>query len=328
MVTAVLLFLGLIVAGLLWQAASERSDALRHPAPGGVVSGLHVQTSGSAGPAVIIESGVAASSTGWALVLPQLGSFCKAFAYDRPGYGWSAPSASARSADQYMAELDSVVRYAGAPAILVGHSFGGLLVQLYAARYPERVAGLVLVAPAHVCEWADPTPETRARLGRGVRLSRRGAWLARTGFVRAALVLLTTGARGISKLFAHAASTKKGTGYLEKLVGEVRKLPPEVWPVVQSHWCRPASFNAMSEQLATLPVIAAAVQREPFPESIPVEVISGAHLSPELLAEHRGIAARSDRGRHVIAEGSGHWVHLDRPDLVIEAVRRLATTQV
>ncbi|MDZ4802679.1 MAG: alpha/beta hydrolase [Bryobacteraceae bacterium] len=311
----------LFVAGLFWHAAEEAADARRFRAPGGMVSGLHVQEAGSDGPSVVIESGVAASSTGWALVIPRLASFCKVFAYDRPGYGWSAPSAVARTPDQYMAELDAVVRHAGAPAVLVGHSFGGLAVQLYAARFPEKVAALVLVDPAHMCEWANPTEAMRWKLDRGVRLSRRGAWLARTGFVRFALTLLSTGARGASKWFAHAASTRRGTGYLEKLVGEVRKLPPEVWPIVQSHWCRPSSFLSMSEQLASLPAMATAVAREPVPSSIAVTVLSGAHLTGELLAEHREIAARSVRGRHVVAEGSGHWVHLDRPDLVVEAVR-------
>jgi pimeloyl-ACP methyl ester carboxylesterase len=326
MLLSVLMACAIAAAVFVWQAVSEHRDAARFPPPGEHVSGLHILSAGKSGPPVVIESGVAASSTGWALVMPGLAAFSRACAYDRPGYGWSAASRLPRTPEQYVAELGAVVRFAGTPAILVGHSFGGLVVQLYAARYPEHVSGLVLVDPAHVCEWADPSDQSRARLGRGVALSRRGAWLARTGFVRAALLSLTAGARSVSKLFSRAASSKRGTGYLEKLIGEVRKLPPEVWPVIQSHWCRPASFRAMSEQLASLPHVAAAVAREPVPSRVPVTVISGAHLTPELYADHAAIAARSNRGQHVIAEGSGHWIHLDRPDLVIQAVLDLTRT--
>ncbi len=79
----------------------------------------------------------------------------------------------------------------------------------------------------------------------------------------------------------------------------------------------------MAEHLASLPVVARAVQEKPIPADIPVTVISGAHLTPELLAEHAEIAANSRFGEHIVAEGAAHWVHLDAPEIVVEAVRKM-----
>jgi pimeloyl-ACP methyl ester carboxylesterase len=263
----------------------------------------------------VLEAGIAASSVGWAKVQPEIASFARVCSYDRAGLAWSPRAKAARSPEQFVREMEGIVLHAGTPAVLVGHSFGGLLVRLYAAAHPGHVAGLVLVDPALTTEWADPTPRRVTMLGRGVSLSRRGAWLARIGFVRFALAALVLGARPLAKLFARA-SGGGATPVTERLVGEVRKLPPELWPVVQSHWCRADCFHSMAEHLATLPAVAADAARL-GPPNVPTIVISGSHLTPEQIEEHRSL------GEHIVAEGSGHWVHLDRPDVIAEAVRKL-----
>ena len=143
-------FLLLLLAGAVWQSWEERRDQQRFPPPGTILrSGLHVFCMGSGKP-VLLHAGIAASSVGWAPVQRRLASCCHVCATDRPGLGWSAASKFPRTTRQYLREMHEAVQFAGTPAILVGHSFGGLLVQLYAEAYPENVAGLVLVDPAHV----------------------------------------------------------------------------------------------------------------------------------------------------------------------------------
>lgn len=314
MAAALAVAAAVVLLGYVWQAVAVRADRRRYAAPGCLLDGLHVHCAGS-GAAVILEAGIAASSVSWALVQRPLSEHARVCAYDRRGLAWSACATEPRTVEGYLRDLRTVVQHAGTPAILVGHSFGGLLVQLYAAKYPEDVAGLVLADPALTAEWAQPTASRLKMLRRGVALSRRGGWLARSGFVRLALTLLQRGARPMAKLFARA-SGGGASPVTERLVGEVRKLPPELWPVIQAHWCRPESFTGMAEHLASLPAIAEAASRLP-PPAVPTVVISGAHLTPEQLREH------SRLGRQIIAEGSGHWVHLDRPDLIIGAVREL-----
>ena len=90
--------------------------------------------------------------------------------------------------------------------ILVGHSFGGMLVRAYAAKYPEQVAGLVLVDPLSPSEWLSVSPSHSKMLRLGVKLARRGALLARIGVVRASLALLMAGGRLVPKAIAMLSS--------------------------------------------------------------------------------------------------------------------------
>lgn len=320
--TSAAALVAVIVSGILWQRSCAAHDHQVCPMPGSFSETdgcrLHLRCSGQGAPAVVLEAGIAGSSVGWAYVQPQLAEFTRVCSYDRPGLAWSPPSGK-RSPDQFVRDLRTVVQPMGAPVILVGHSFGALIVRLYAARYPEEVAGLVLVDSALLGEWAEPTQDRLSMLRHGVALSRRGAVLARIGFVRFVLKLLTGGSRLLPRYLARVSSGGQGAPVMQRLAGEVMKLPPELWPVVQSHWCRPESFQSMAEHLEVLPAVAAAVARSPLPPTIRVIAISGAHLEPEAFEEHRAL------GEQVIAEGSAHWVHLDRPDLIVSAVRSLLT---
>jgi pimeloyl-ACP methyl ester carboxylesterase len=120
------------------------------------------------------------------------------------------------------------------------------------------------------------------------------------------------------------SSGRGGSATTQRLIGEVSKLPPELLPVVRSHWCRPECFESMADHLASLPSVAAEVEQAPRLGDLPVVVISGSHLSKEQLLEHKALAASSTRGSHIVAENSGHWVHLDRPDLIAAAVQDIA----
>jgi pimeloyl-ACP methyl ester carboxylesterase len=314
-----------IAAGISYQLAGTRADRRRFTCPGHLVrcceSELHIRCTGQGGPAVVLEAGIAASSVSWGPIQEQLSKFTTVCSYDRAGLAWSPRSAHPRTPDRIVDELHAVISQLPEPVVLVGHSFGALIARLYGSRHPDRLAGMVLVDPALLDEWADPTPQRRATLARGVSFSRRGAALARLGIVRLSLSLLARGSQFFPKFIARASSGE-GLSVTERLVGEVRKLPPETWPVVQSHWCRPESFMSMAEHLQVLPAVAAAVQRA-GDSNIPVIVISGGHLTPEQRAEHKAIADASPNGHHIVAEGAAHWVHLDRPDLIVAAVHSL-----
>jgi pimeloyl-ACP methyl ester carboxylesterase len=206
----------------------------------------------------------------------------------------------------------------GAPCILVGHSFGAFLVYAYASAHPADIAGLVLLDPPS--EWHE-IPRRQARmLWGGIQLSRIGGILARIGAVRAGLALLTDGAPGIPRNFVRIfGSTAAHT--LERLVGEVRKLPPEVHPVVQALWCQPKCFRAMADHLAALEATAAVVACVTSLPDVPIVVVSSGNQSPETIARHRALARLSSHGRHIVAERAGHWIQFDDPELVIATIR-------
>jgi pimeloyl-ACP methyl ester carboxylesterase len=297
---------------------------------GGCGHRLHVQCRGEGSPAVVFESGVAASSLSWARVQPGVAAFARTCAYDRAGLGWSDPASSPRSFDRILDDLRAVVARAGtgpwialgggSRVVLVGHSFGSLVVRGYASRHPEQVAGLVLVDPP--TEWIEAAPARTRLIRRARRASAIGEFLARIGVVSASLALLTGGHPGAPRAFVKLLG-RRASGTLERLVGEVRKLPPELYPAVQAHWCQPKCFHAMAEYLRVLDDEAATLAAVTTPPHIPTVVISGGHQPPSEIAAHQRLAAASSGGRHVVAAKSGHWINFDEPGAIIDAVRLL-----
>jgi pimeloyl-ACP methyl ester carboxylesterase len=108
---------------------------------------LYMHCVGEGSPTVVIDAGIGASSLEWTGVQQALAPTTRVCAWDRPGYGWSDPGPSPRSTPQVAEELTQLLTEAGvaAPWVLVGHSFGGFTARYLAARYPEQVAGLILV---------------------------------------------------------------------------------------------------------------------------------------------------------------------------------------
>jgi len=108
---------------------------------------LNLRCAGEGSPIVVLDSGAGDTSATWDWVIPDVKKFTRVCAYDRAGLGKSAAGPKPRSAEKISGELHNLLRRAGMlpPYVLAGHSAGGLNVRLYAARFPDEVAGLVLV---------------------------------------------------------------------------------------------------------------------------------------------------------------------------------------
>lgn len=106
---------------------------------------------GHGAPAVVLENGLGGRLEWWAKVFPEVAKETQVFAYNRPGTGASDNVSTPRDGDHIVEELRQNLRQTGIapPYVLVGHSLGGLYMQLYARRYPNEVAGLVLVDSTH-----------------------------------------------------------------------------------------------------------------------------------------------------------------------------------
>lgn len=260
----------------------------------------------------------------WALIQPQVAAFTRVCAYDRAGFAWSDRPSRRRTFDVILDELDTVrcSLNVASPAIFVGHSFGSLIVLGYAARWPDRVAALVLIDPP--TEWIHLRTRQLWMLRAGRYLSRVGAFFARLGLVGLALSWLTGGKPERSRRAAHAFGPAVGRT-LERIVGEVRKLPEELHPIMQQHWCQPKCFHAMADHLLVLQREATAIGAMTPPPDMPVVVLSGGHQPSNQVAAHRALAARSSRGRHIVAQKSGHWILFDEPELIVSAVNDMVS---
>jgi pimeloyl-ACP methyl ester carboxylesterase len=265
---------------------------------------LHGYATGEGGPVVVLESGLAATSLSWRIVHNEIAKFARVISYDRAGLGWSDAAATPPTTARLVEDLRAMLRAAQEPPpyILVGHSFGGLIVRAYADRYRDEVRGLVLVDPLQSEEWSPLSEERRRMLARGARLSRRGATLARIGLVGWCLRSLLAGSRWLPRAIGTAASGR-GSALMGRLAREVAKMPRELWPQVAAHWSNPKSFLAMAEQLEALPECCREMRLAPALDGIRVTILTAKDA------------------------GSGHWIHLDKPQLVVDAVRELVNSE-
>jgi pimeloyl-ACP methyl ester carboxylesterase len=194
--------------------------------------------------------------------------------------------------------------------------------RLYASRHANDVVGLVLIEPAIPEQWSNPTDEQRALIARGVRLCRYGATAARRGLAHLVSMLVRFGALGVARLLVSLVSRGGLHRADEGILAPIWKLPPEVRGVLREMWTQPKFFEALGSQIETICESARAVMSAgpPDDDDLPLMVISSARSGEERLQADSALARRSMRGRHILAADSGHWIPLDAPHVVIDAV--------
>ena len=172
---------------------------MRYPAPGRMVDiggfRLHLNCSGSGAPAVVLDAALGGSSISWSLVQPVISTRPRVCSYDRAGLGWSDAGPMPRTAGRVADERHRLLAAAQIPPpyLLVGHSYGGFVMRIFATRYRSDVAGLILVDPAHPEDWVNPAPKELVKIERGVKLCQQGAAAARFGLARLVSALTEIG---------------------------------------------------------------------------------------------------------------------------------------
>jgi pimeloyl-ACP methyl ester carboxylesterase len=211
------------------------------------------------------------------------------------------------------------------PFLLVGHSYGGFVMRVFAGRYPAETAGLVLVDPAHPEDWLSPAPKEQARIDRGVRLSRQAEMAARAGLPHVVSALVGLGALGAVQRLVNAATGHRYQSDLDFVLAPFLKLPPDVQRHVRRFWTRPAFYEALGSQIASMPASA----REVLDASsagygdLPLTTISRADVDDHTFTRQQAVARLSSDGRHVVARRGGHWIPLDDPACIVDAIREM-----
>jgi pimeloyl-ACP methyl ester carboxylesterase len=321
--TVATLLLALLCLGVLYQWIGGLMDRRRLRGPGRLVDigggrQLYLVEKGPAGrgPAVVFESGFGATSLNWMHIQEAMAERVHTVAYDRCGLGWSSACVSARTPRQVAAELRSLLLAAGIepPWVLVGHSFGGLVVQRFALDYPEEVAGAVLVDPMRTEEWPPVNPEAHARIERAQRMMRVAEKCACFGIPRlAARSHLCRSARLSGCLIRLAGA--QGAYLAGRLDTEIGKMATQIRPAIAAHWSAPRFYRGM---LAHLEAVHGTV--EEMHEAEPIRDTPVAVMTPAGAPEPANLHQYGPRSRHIVAERSRHWVHLDEPELVVDTI--------
>jgi pimeloyl-ACP methyl ester carboxylesterase len=147
----VIAVLALASIGGGYETVREAADAKAHPMPGRLIDvgghSLHLNCTGSGSPTVVMETGAGEMSSNLGWIAPAVAGKTRVCVYDRAGRGWSEPADTPQDGKQIATDLHTLLQRGNVPGpyVLAGHSFGGLYVRTFAARYPDEVAGLVLV---------------------------------------------------------------------------------------------------------------------------------------------------------------------------------------
>ena len=298
----VILLVLLATAGLLYQGIASAVDASRYPAPGKVIDvgsyRLHINCTGTGSPTVILDAGLGGSSLDWSLVQPGVATFTRVCSYDRAGYGWSDSGPKPRTSERIVSELHTLLVKAGIPTpyVLVGHSYGGFNVRLYAYTYPQEVAGMILVDASH-------EDAARQEIRDGQKQLSLCSSLAPFGIIR---------------LF----------GSLDKFI---LQYPPAVQPQVkalfyQTRFCGTWYDEGAAWDESTTQVRTARTQHSLG--HLPLVVLTrGEQLDAAWQALQNDLASLSSNSTQIIATHSGHDIMFERPDLVIAAIKQVVTGQ-
>jgi pimeloyl-ACP methyl ester carboxylesterase len=321
--TAAALVALLLLAGFLYQWIGSLIDRRRLRTPGRLVDvgnrrRLYLVERGptGAGPTVVFESGFGATSLNWIHIQDALAEQVPTVAYDRCGLGWSSACVSERTPTHVAAELHALLHAAGieSPWILVGHSYGGLVMQRFALEYPGETAAVVLIDPMRTDEWPPVNPTAHARIARAQRLARVGGAFARVGMSRLAARSHFCHSAKLSGFLIHLAGAQ-GEYLAQRLNTEIGKMPAEVRPSIAAHWSAPRFYRGLLAHLHAVPATVSEMHDvEPIRDT-PVAILTPASNAP--LANMHQYGPRS---RHIVAERSFHWIHLDEPELVVRTI--------
>jgi len=281
---------------------------------------LHVDVRGGGTPSVVLEAGLGEHSEVWAPVRIAVADFATTLSYDRAGLGWSRGRVGRRTVDTAVDDLHAVISKVELPPpyVLVGHSYGALIMRLFAHRYPDEVAGLVLVDPAHEDQYEQAPPSIRRLATRMRRLAfliylvpRLAAWLGLFA-LRPGLLPAPTDGDSASSLDLdryRGVIAAHGTRPFRAALAELQGLDESF-----------KQLRSARGPLGNVPVVVIAHDRPaPLPASISVADQEANEQQWRSLQQE--VAEASDRGRVLVATDAGHAVHLEQPGLVVEAIR-------
>lgn len=254
---------------------------------------MHINCVGHGTPTVVLDSGLGGTSLDWVFVQPEIARHTRVCAYDRAGYGWSDTSSRPRTSLNIAEELHMLLKVAHIPGpyVLVGHSFGGFNARLFASLYPGDTAGLVLIDAANERQ-----------------------------FVR------------FEEADMHVSTAPRGRNFvLFAQAPPPPKLPPELQPIARALASAQSTMVAVRGELASFRQSAEQVAHAPPLPDVPIAVITrgkrvwprnerGDQMEKLWMELQDELAHLNPHAVHLIAENSGHYVQLEQPAVVINAI--------
>jgi pimeloyl-ACP methyl ester carboxylesterase len=268
---------------------------------------LHATLAGAGATTVVIENGAGAFSVDWALVQPKVAQVARVVTYDRAGYAWSDQGPTQDNIEQTIDDLHLLLRRLAVqpPYVLVGASLGCAYVRAYQRRFPEQVVGLEFVDGTHDEAITFMVDGQRKHIS---HLSAEELRVAYRSYERDAPRPKLSAADQPPLDRLPAGLRKARHWALGKLIRAVGLLPKG--GAAAESWRQ--QFIALRRQRTG--------ERQPLGD-LPLIALERSEGSVKTWhAQQAELAALSRAGKLVKAEGSGHMIHLYRPDLVARAI--------
>ncbi|MBA3603174.1 MAG: alpha/beta hydrolase [Parachlamydiaceae bacterium] len=305
----------LLLSGAAYQFISTKIDESAYPHPGKLVDvggyRLHINCSGEGRATTVFDAGMGGSSLEWALVQPEVSKFARACSYDRAGNGWSDESPLERTSENIVDELHTLLKNAKVPGpyILVGHSFGGSNVLLYANRYPDEVAGIVLVDSAHE-DYLDKMPAMPEQ--------------------NESMALLLTYVGGTRLMYAHLPIYKKQLEAFSDEIKEVYLAKLSTNNFIKTVFKQTAMLDKSLKQLKATgaklgdkPLIVITAGKKMNAEEVGLSEEQVDQIAKVWNDLQKDLVTKSINGKQIFAEHSGHMITREQPAIIVEAIREV-----
>ena len=250
---------------------------------------MYIDCVGNKSPTILIDVGIAGSSASWYKIAQTLSNNVRTCLYDRAGYGWSDPGRGERTTATIVHELNLLINKAEIPGpfVLVGHSFGGFTARYLAARFPKNVVGLVLVDSSH--------PDQIYRLSALDKVKQKS---------------LVTGRKNLppedfsefERKWYFLNSSRKAT--LAQM-GELKYFKESAYQVKHSGPIKDIPVAVLSRGIGQLPEL------------------NGVSLENEWQDMQKDLLKLSRNSWHLIVTDSGHEIHREAPNHVIENILKV-----
>jgi pimeloyl-ACP methyl ester carboxylesterase len=312
------LIFAVVVAGTIWEAVAWRGTVAKYPPLGKLVDiggrRLHLDCRGTGSPIVVLEAGLDVGGViGWSLVHDSIASSTRTCAYNRAGIVWSDPSPAPHNAVTVTNDLHALLGAAGerGPYVMVGHSLGGPYIMTYTKYYGADVAGLVFVDASH----PDQVERQSAVIGRKLEpplgVIRVAAGLSWMGLVRAI-------SRTVDMPKVPRERIAAMQGYLSRSLGQML-LEQES---LDSIFAEAGTFRTLGDRPVVV-LTAMAPMDSATRKLLGIDEATGRKFQATWNAMHDEEASWSTRSRHEQVPDATHYIQLDRPDVVIRAVREV-----
>jgi pimeloyl-ACP methyl ester carboxylesterase len=264
---------------------------------------------GTGSPVVVFDSGLSDWSFTWALVHPRIGRLTRACVYDRAGLGYSDASNLPGTSANMVDDLHRLLSAASVkpPYVLVGHSLGGLNVRLYADRYIDEVAGMVLVDPIHEDGMARIDALTHgqetARYAPYVKIWRACVAAASKGFVQGSVLRKKCIDRPMPQYSAMLNTAREAV--------EMRPVFQKAQLSEGENFLNGTSFADVRKarrQYGAMPLVVLTSE-----ERLKLTGEEWRNL-------HIDLAHLSSEGVQKTVQGAGHYIQIDQPDAVVDAI--------